>query len=222
LEAVKTQLREHYDYILIDSRTGLSDTSGICTVQMPDELVVCFTLNRQSIFGAAAIAVSADVQRRRADGTQGLRIWPVPTRVELAEKDRLEAARLLAREKFARCLWHVPATKRTEYWGSIEVLYFPYYAYDEVLATIADTPHSASLLKSIERMADYLTGGEIQRMPKWESGVREKLLAAYSLPQPVAPIPPSAQRKFFLSYSNRDSAASAVVRKLGAALDRSF
>ena len=45
LGCVKSRLREQYDYVLIDSRTGLSDTSGICTVQMPDELVVCFTLN---------------------------------------------------------------------------------------------------------------------------------------------------------------------------------
>ncbi len=223
LEAVKAQLREHYDYILIDSRTGLSDTSGICTVQMPDELVVCFTLNRQSILGAAATAVSADVQRRRADGTQGLRIWPVQTRVELAETDRLEAAQLLAREKFARCLWHVPAAKRTEYWGTTQVLYVPYYAYDEVLATIRDTPHqTASLLNAIERLTGYLTQGEIQQMPKWQSGEREKLLAAYSLPRPIAPTTPSAQRKFFLSYSNSDTAASAVVQELGAALDQTF
>ena len=37
LEAVKQKLREEYDFILIDSRTGISDTSGICTVQMPDD-----------------------------------------------------------------------------------------------------------------------------------------------------------------------------------------
>ena len=51
LDAVKKRLREEekYDYILIDSRTGVSDTSGICTVQIPDILVICFTLNRQSI-----------------------------------------------------------------------------------------------------------------------------------------------------------------------------
>ena len=53
LEAVKERMREEYDYILIDSRTGVSDASGICTVQMPDLLVVCFTLNHQSIEGAA-------------------------------------------------------------------------------------------------------------------------------------------------------------------------
>src|SRR5262249_8258966 len=45
LEVVKEQLRKRYDYVLIDSRTGLSDTSGICAVQMPDDLVCCFTMN---------------------------------------------------------------------------------------------------------------------------------------------------------------------------------
>ena len=52
LEAMKKIIRDQYDYILIDSRTGVSDTSGICTVQMPDTVVVCFTLNNQSIKGA--------------------------------------------------------------------------------------------------------------------------------------------------------------------------
>ena len=85
LEAVKERLRTEYDFILIDSRTGLSDTAGICTVQMPDDLFVCFTLNQQSIYGAAAVAQSALSQRRRPDGSPSLNVWPVPTRVELAE-----------------------------------------------------------------------------------------------------------------------------------------
>ena len=59
----REQLRKVYDYILIDSRTGVSDTSGICTVEMPDTLVVCFTLNDQSIFGASGIAESVLAQR---------------------------------------------------------------------------------------------------------------------------------------------------------------
>jgi len=36
LEAVKEKMRADYDYVLIDSRTGVSDTSGVCTVQMPE------------------------------------------------------------------------------------------------------------------------------------------------------------------------------------------
>jgi len=42
LEAAKEYM-EVYDYVLIDSRTGVSDTSGICTVQMPETVVICFT-----------------------------------------------------------------------------------------------------------------------------------------------------------------------------------
>src|SRR5215475_2356825 len=93
IEAMKKLIRNEYDFVLVDSRTGVSDTSGVCTVQMPDELVVCFTLNRQSVFGAAAVAISSFNQRTKGNGTPTLRIWPVPMRIEFAEKERLENAR---------------------------------------------------------------------------------------------------------------------------------
>ena len=88
LEAVKEKLRTEYDYVLIDSRTGVADTAGVCTVQMPDDLVVCFTLNRQSILGSSAVARSAFAQRNRSTKGTSLRIWPVPTRIEDAEKEK--------------------------------------------------------------------------------------------------------------------------------------
>src|SRR5205823_629 len=102
LEAMKQKLRADYDYILIDSRTGITDTAGICTVQMPDDIVLCFTLNQQSIKGASAVAESASTQRLKASGEPAVRIWPVPTRVELNEKERLDAALDLARSVFQR------------------------------------------------------------------------------------------------------------------------
>ena len=89
LEAVKKRMRREYDYVLIDSRTGVSDTSGICTVQLPDLLVVCFTLNDQSIEGAAAVARAVTSQRNTATASS-IKVFPVPTRVEKAEKDRLD------------------------------------------------------------------------------------------------------------------------------------
>ena len=57
LGIVREQMRSVYDYVLIDSRTGVGDTSGICTVEMPDTLVICFTFNDQSIFGASGIEI---------------------------------------------------------------------------------------------------------------------------------------------------------------------
>ena len=49
IDALREDMKAHYDYTLIDSRTGLSDVADICTVHLPDILVDCFTLNYQSI-----------------------------------------------------------------------------------------------------------------------------------------------------------------------------
>jgi MinD-like ATPase involved in chromosome partitioning or flagellar assembly len=175
LEAVKKRLREDYDYILIDSRTGISDTSGICTVQMPDDLVVCFTLNQQSIKGAASVAESADRQRRLASGEPSLRIWPVPTRIELAEKDRLEAAREVARDTFQHYLGHLPRKDRDVYWSGVEILYQPYFAYEEVLSIFAEKRHQrASMLSSLEALTARLTDGAVEELKEMREQDRLK------------------------------------------------
>src|SRR5262249_35456001 len=127
-------------YVLIDSRTGVSDTSGICTVQMPDTLVTCFTLNEQSIEGSAHAAMSAQMQRVRPSGGSSLRVLPVPTRVDDAEKDRVEGARQHARRRFDRFLDWLDEDQIESYWGDVEIPYKSFYAFEEVLAVFADTP----------------------------------------------------------------------------------
>jgi tetratricopeptide (TPR) repeat protein len=177
LETVKEKLREEYDYVLLDSRTGVSDTSGICTVQMPDVLAVCFTLNNQSIEGAAAIAASVSRQR----GDSGLRIFPVPMRIELAETDKLEVRRVYARRRFALFPEHLDGGQREQYWSDVEMLYVPYYAYEEVLAVFKDRPGATvSLLGAAERLTSHLTGGEVQRLAQMPEPVRQEVLAAYA------------------------------------------
>ncbi len=224
LEMVKERLRAAYDFILIDSRTGLSDTSGICTVQMPDELVVFFTLNRQSIVGAAATAASADAQRRLPSGEPVIKVWPVPTRVDTSEQDRLARAREIARAQFAPFLWHIPLSARPDYWGSIEVQYFPYYAYEETLATIADTPrHTTSLLFQTERIVERLsgdklsrvTGSKITKMAPYATGERELLLARYQ------PDEPAHAAHFFLSFASADNPTS-LVRRVASSINQQF
>ena len=48
----------HSDYVLIDSRTGLTDISGICTLQLPDLVVLLFSLNNQNVRGTGQIYTS--------------------------------------------------------------------------------------------------------------------------------------------------------------------
>jgi len=200
LETVKRRLRADYDYILIDSRTGISDTSGICTVQMPDELVVCFTLNQQSIQGAAAVTASVYAQRIKPAGEPGILIWPVPMRVEMVEKDKLDLAREFAHETFHRYLLHLPRYTRSYYWGRVEVLYQPYFAYEEVLATFADRRRqSASLLSSMETLTEYITGGDVRELGPMPEDRRLAGLAEYSRTRK----PPAT--KIFISYRRSDA-----------------
>lgn len=64
LEALRGQWREQYDFVLIDSRTGLTDSGGVCTVQMPDVLVLVFTSNEQSLQDGLKFAQSVQTCRR--------------------------------------------------------------------------------------------------------------------------------------------------------------
>jgi tetratricopeptide (TPR) repeat protein/Mrp family chromosome partitioning ATPase len=178
LEVMKERMRATYDYVLIDSRTGVSDTSGICTVQFPDTLVVCFTLNDQSIEGASGIAASVLEQRRAPP----ISIFPVPMRVELAEKEKLEQRRALCRSRFALFPNSiVDASARSAYWGGVEMLYVPYYAYEEVLATFGDRQgQPTSLLSAAERLAGHITGGEVEHMEPLPEAGRLALLARYA------------------------------------------
>jgi cellulose biosynthesis protein BcsQ len=44
------------DYVLIDSRTGLTDVGGICTLHFPQLVVLLYALNDQNIHGIAGVA----------------------------------------------------------------------------------------------------------------------------------------------------------------------
>jgi tetratricopeptide (TPR) repeat protein len=44
------------DYVFIDSRTGLTDVGGVCTLHFPDLVVLLFSLNDQNIDGISEVA----------------------------------------------------------------------------------------------------------------------------------------------------------------------
>jgi hypothetical protein len=56
-----------YDYVLIDSRTGLNDQAGICTEILPDLVLVLFRLTSQNLDGLEHVvpAIRAQLEARR-------------------------------------------------------------------------------------------------------------------------------------------------------------
>jgi tetratricopeptide (TPR) repeat protein/cellulose biosynthesis protein BcsQ len=193
LETIKEKMRADYDYVLIDSRTGVSDTSGICTVQMPDAVVVCFTLNNQGIQGSAAVSHSIYEQRLRKG--RDIAIFPVPMRVEPFEKVKLDTRREYAKKMFDVFPAHLAPQSRAQFQEDTQVKYLSYYAYEEILATFGNRPgesESTSLLAPAERLTayltDYLPGETISRMEASEylESRRQSVLAFFEGQQVIA------------------------------------
>ncbi|GCD97541.1 FxSxx-COOH system tetratricopeptide repeat protein [Embleya hyalina] len=184
LDALREDMRASYDYALIDSRTGLNDIAGICTTLLPDTVVDGFTLNEQAIDGGVNVARSIARQAERP-----LRILPVPMRVEDDEKDKLEAGRDHARERFAEFLAEYSEAERTKYWGEVEIPYKAFYAYEETLATLGDRPlQEGSLLAAYERLTGVLTEGAITRLDPVEEGERRRELRRFERIRYTAPV----------------------------------
>ena len=158
LKSAAERMRSEYDYVLIDSQPGIGEISAICTVAMPDLLVVCCGLSHQNIAGASAIARSVAAQRRGSNCP----IFPVLMRVDWAEKALLEEARQEAALEFESLIGHIP--DRTQYWGEVEFPYTPYYSYVEILCPfVEDSRSTYSLLGSAERLCARITAGKVTR-----------------------------------------------------------
>lgn len=190
IEVLKATMRAQYDYILVDSRTGVSDTSGICTLQMPDSLVVCFTYNNQSIEGAASITQGVFEQRATQDSKASLsspqpkesssqqtssqyyqspyrlKIFPVPMRVDQSERDKLDVRKEYARRKFDPFIQRLTIPEREDFWGGVAVPYVPYFAYEEMLATFKDNPADRySCLAAFTRIAMEIAPKDVTGFP---------------------------------------------------------
>jgi cellulose biosynthesis protein BcsQ/tetratricopeptide (TPR) repeat protein len=193
--ALRDDMKQNYDYVLIDSRTGLSDVADICTIELPDLLAVCFTLSNQSIEGAANVA--RQISNRYRD--RNIRVLPVPMRIEDGEKEKLDIGRSTARRRFEGFPQGLTQTDSLAYWTSVEVPYKPFYAFEETLATFGDEPGSpASLLAAFERITTAVTSGEVTAMRP----IPEEMRLQYK--ELFARRSPAALTQVYLSYAPED------------------
>ncbi|MFF5082058.1 FxSxx-COOH system tetratricopeptide repeat protein [Actinoplanes sp. NPDC000266] len=194
-DALRADMKKHYDYVLIDSRTGFSDVSDICTIHLPDILVTCFTLSEQGIVGAAKVAqlVEHRYDKRR------IRVLPVPMRIDPAEKIKADTGRSVARQRFAGLPSGLGEAERDRYWARMQVPYQAFYGYEELLATFADQPGSnGSLLSAYEVLANEITEGDVQSLPPMATALRERINARF------ARTPASVENEVVLRHSSYD------------------
>ena len=71
LETLRQEWLSEFDLVLIDSRTGMTDIGGICTINLPDAIVALFAANYQSVEGIADVARRARQARSRLPFDRG-------------------------------------------------------------------------------------------------------------------------------------------------------
>ena len=81
-----------YDYVLIDSRTGFSDESGICTRDLADHNFVIMGLNNQNVDGTARFLRSLRASTWKG-GQVVFAVSPVPSGYEELRDSRLASAK---------------------------------------------------------------------------------------------------------------------------------
>jgi tetratricopeptide (TPR) repeat protein/MinD-like ATPase involved in chromosome partitioning or flagellar assembly len=79
----RAEWKRRYDYVLIDSRTGITDTGGVCTIYLPDILVLVFSANEQSFERGVQIANGVQEARRHlAVPRPPIAVLPLPGRFD--------------------------------------------------------------------------------------------------------------------------------------------
>ena len=158
LEELRAQWVEHLDFVLVDSRTGVTDFSGLTTVQLPDVLAFMFTANDQSLAGCARVARRA-MEARRAMPVDRPAILPlpIPARFEQREEyDRAQQWRLRFREELKPFFdtWAPPHTDLTKLIDLLTIPYVPRWTFGEELAVLLEPVGSAGV-RSPSHAASY-------------------------------------------------------------------
>ena len=196
-------LAQKYQYVLIDSRTGITDTSGICTMLVPDKLVVVFTPNLQSLEGVLDIVQRATDYRRHSDDLRPLIVLPLPSRIESARPTLRDLWRYDPKigyqsrfEQLFKRVYELLDCDLTAYFNDVPIYQVPDYAYGEEIAALVERGgDKLSLAKSYETFLAWLEKSRypweqypdtVQRSPADEALSRAHLTFAQLSPEEVA------------------------------------
>lgn len=159
--AFVNELKSRYDYILVDSRTGVTDIGGICTMVLPDKLVLVVTTNEQSLAGAIDAGWQAVDERRESTiDERPLAIFPLVSRIEESEEIEKRTWFTDARARFERMFvaaYQLPQCDLKAYFDAVRIPHRGYFSYGErIAAEEQPASQSGSLAQAYDGFAGYL------------------------------------------------------------------
>jgi hypothetical protein len=158
IEEIRARWVDRFDFVLIDSRTGVTDFSGLTTAQLPDVLAFMFTANEQSLGGCIDVAGRA-LEARRNLPVDRPAILPLPIPARFDQREEYERAQHW-RNEFAHRLapffgsWLPRGTDLLRLIDLITLPYVPRWTFGEELAALLEPPGSGGV-RSPGHLASY-------------------------------------------------------------------
>jgi GAF domain-containing protein/cellulose biosynthesis protein BcsQ len=164
VEGLRAQWREEFDFVLIDSRTGITDIGGICTIQLPDAVILLFTPTDQALDGI--IQVAGRIQTAQLEmpiDRHALVRIPVLSRVDVQQEFTLQQEWM---RKAANALkpvyadWLPPDIDPERMLLLSKLPYKPFFGFGERLAVVEEgTNDPAGLGYAYENLAALVARG---------------------------------------------------------------
>ncbi len=161
LEDWRQQWKQSYDFVLIDSRTGVTDIGAVCTAYLPDILAVCFTANDQSIDGCVEVIDRATAARKKlVFDRSALHVLPIPCRFDAKEEyQRAEEWRVIFLAKTGRFLnsWLEQGVGAAGILNRATIPYVAYWSFGEGLPVVDELSRRTDTIRfSLETIAALL------------------------------------------------------------------
>jgi len=170
---LREKFEDFADVVLIDSRTGVTEMSGVCTYQLADVIVMFCAANNQNIDGTLQMVRNfSDPQLQELRGGRPLQPLVIPARIErLSETERLNNFR----RNFAKYFTdYIPQGLQTEpdFFIQVEIPYVPLYAFEEIIAVnqTGDELRSIEMERAYNKLLQVLV-----KLSRVDSVIRERL-----------------------------------------------
>jgi len=221
LEQLREDWKNEYDFVLIDSRTGITDIGGICTVQLPDVLVCFVAANEQNFHGTQAVIERVRAARNNvAFDRGGLLVVPILSRFDAKEEyeQALQWKNRFAHEFDAAFLnWKEKNLSSRDLAEFLTVPYISYWSFGERLPVVEETslPSADSIVFSIQTLAALLA----HNLSETKQLVFER--DAYVQTAARKAIQSSGRTyDVYISYNRRNDESLRAARLLGHSLER--
>jgi cellulose biosynthesis protein BcsQ len=207
VESFRDQLKDAYDVILIDSRTGNTEIGGLNTVQLPDLIAAMFTPTEQAFLGVIDILRRAENARQQLPFPRArVPILPIPSRIEVSAEYRLSQTWFKRISKEFEAIvapWMPLGINAQRFYENVKLPQISFFGYGERLPVIEQgTSDPAGLGYAYENIA-ALIARDLSDVVQFLND-RDRYISRAAQGQRTSIAPTSEVPHLYLSYADRD------------------